>query len=74
MARGVCDMATLSDLPGGWTISLVWYSDSYPCVTLTLTQNFGRVRRDANGHGAELDSAISMAVDEMLLLLTADAE
>jgi hypothetical protein len=61
-------------LPHGWNVSVQWHQDNYPCVTLTLTQDFGRVRRDANGHGASLETAFKMAVDEMLALLASDEE
>lgn len=61
-------------LPHGWNVSVQWHQDDYPCVTLTLTQDFGRVRRETNGHGATLEIAFKMAVDEMLALLAADGE
>lgn len=59
----------LTLLPAGWDVSLRWFNDDYPCVTLTLTRDYGRVKHEAFGHGESLFAALEYAVGDVLVLI-----
>lgn len=59
----------LSLLPHGWNVKVEWFNDDYPCVTLTLSRDFGRVSHAAHGHGDTLHAALDYAVHDALALV-----
>lgn len=57
----------LGDLPKDWQVELVWYNDDYPCVTLVLSRDHGRIKLTSSNCSDVLYNAIDSAVQDMLI-------
>lgn len=60
-------MECFRKLPKDWQIEIHYFNDEYPCVSVKIIKDFGRIYHYGYAYDPKLEVAISLAIDDLLL-------